>query len=587
MAYERTTDRILGDSLDAFVSNSMKLYRQQLDIRNANEESQFYKTIADNGLSLEDQFNYRKEQLKRVSDDPEERKRLRKEVSDLSARVDQQKFSEEYLQKVGDSSAGITSLDSVISWLDDQRDSATNPDILVAIDKALNEKRAEKFKLTQDLLSNQTDYAVKDKTADVINTQISRVSGERAKALLSGNDALASNYDLQLQSLNKALNENSIDKDIKNFAVASITGYASPIQLLDSYNSKITGSPATGPVKVGDVTYSSPQEFWKFKRDSYLADNSDKGFFSQLNSEINTNLKVKNSQNSLTAQDIKNATLQYDSLLGRPELANYAPRITTMKQDSIQTGTDLVSKKILNTYSTNYDLNTAVNNLNALKSVGGNVDDTYSQLLISGANIKKGSIDSILQNAQKLLQADPKLTPDEALKQAMQSGSGVILSPEQLASKPTEQITRDLATGAAGNQFGAPDARITSPAATAIPGTPAPAVVPSAQQNQTSATPAQPKPAPTLALNKQLDYGVTDPQVRELQKFLNSQGFSVASAGAGSVGNETDYFGPLTQAALKKYQAAKGIVSTGDALTTGYGRLGPQTLSSIQKLLGQ
>lgn len=88
-------------------------------------------------------------------------------------------------------------------------------------------------------------------------------------------------------------------------------------------------------------------------------------------------------------------------------------------------------------------------------------------------------------------------------------------------------------------------------------------------------------------LNKQLDFGMTDPQVRELQKFLNSQGFAVATTGAGSAGNETDYFGALTQSALQKFQAAKGIVSTGDAATTGYGRLGPQTLTAIQKLLGQ
>lgn len=588
MAYERVKDRALGDSLDSFVTNSMKLYQQQVDIRNANEEADFFRTVAENGLSLDDQLNYRKEQLKRVGDDPTERKRLRSEIKDLTTRVQQNNFSNQYLEKLADASAGISSVDSVISWLQDQKDSATDADVITAINKALNDKQSEKFTLTQTLLNNQTKYALEDKSAQTINNQIARVSTARASALLDGNDALASNYDLQLQALTKSLNENSIDKDIKNFAVASITGYASPTQLLDSYNSKITSAPATGPVTVGDVTYSSPQEFWKFKRDSYLADNSEKGFFAQLNNEINTDLKVKNSNNTLTAQDIKNASTRYDSLLGRPELANYGPKVTAMKQDSIQTGTDLVAKKILNVYSTNYDLNNAVNNLNALKTVGGNVDDTYSQLLVSGANVKKSSIDSILAAAQNLLKTDPNMTPDKALSQAIATGAGAILSPEQLASKPTETITKDLATGATGSQFTNPDQRLTSPAATATPGTPAPPVVPAApQQNQTGGAPAQPKPAPTLALNKQLDFGVTDPQVRELQRFLNSQGFQVASTGPGSQGNETDYFGPLTQAALQKFQTSKGIVSSGDSATTGYGRLGPQTLSAIQKLLGQ
>jgi peptidoglycan hydrolase-like protein with peptidoglycan-binding domain len=45
----------------------------------------------------------------------------------------------------------------------------------------------------------------------------------------------------------------------------------------------------------------------------------------------------------------------------------------------------------------------------------------------------------------------------------------------------------------------------------------------------------------------------------ELQKFLNANGYTVASTGAGSPGNETSYFGPATRSALAKYQAAKGI----------------------------
>lgn len=89
--------------------------------------------------------------------------------------------------------------------------------------------------------------------------------------------------------------------------------------------------------------------------------------------------------------------------------------------------------------------------------------------------------------------------------------------------------------------------------------------------------------APTIAgVTKQLDPGMTDPQVLALQKFLNSQGFSVSTTGPGSPGNETSYFGPATQAALQKYQAANGIVTSGDPKSTGYGRVGPQTLQTIQ-----
>jgi peptidoglycan hydrolase-like protein with peptidoglycan-binding domain len=47
--------------------------------------------------------------------------------------------------------------------------------------------------------------------------------------------------------------------------------------------------------------------------------------------------------------------------------------------------------------------------------------------------------------------------------------------------------------------------------------------------------------------------------VRSLQKLLNSLGFTVSGTGPGSVGNETNMFGPATKSALMRYQQSKGI----------------------------
>lgn len=60
-------------------------------------------------------------------------------------------------------------------------------------------------------------------------------------------------------------------------------------------------------------------------------------------------------------------------------------------------------------------------------------------------------------------------------------------------------------------------------------------------------------------ITRDLTVGSTGNDVKSLQQFLNAQGYTVAASGIGSVGNETTYFGSLTQAALAKYQAAKGI----------------------------
>jgi hypothetical protein len=60
-------------------------------------------------------------------------------------------------------------------------------------------------------------------------------------------------------------------------------------------------------------------------------------------------------------------------------------------------------------------------------------------------------------------------------------------------------------------------------------------------------------------------------EVKALQVYLNSVGFRIAESGPGSPGNETEFFGALTETALKRFQQSKGINATGI--------LGPQTRS--------
>ncbi|MCF7864885.1 MAG: fibronectin type III domain-containing protein [Candidatus Pacebacteria bacterium] len=65
--------------------------------------------------------------------------------------------------------------------------------------------------------------------------------------------------------------------------------------------------------------------------------------------------------------------------------------------------------------------------------------------------------------------------------------------------------------------------------------------------------------ATTYIFSRNLKFGSTGEDVRQLQIFLNFKGFMVSTTGAGSVGKETDYFGPATRTALIKLQKAKNI----------------------------
>jgi DNA-binding beta-propeller fold protein YncE len=59
--------------------------------------------------------------------------------------------------------------------------------------------------------------------------------------------------------------------------------------------------------------------------------------------------------------------------------------------------------------------------------------------------------------------------------------------------------------------------------------------------------------------SRDLSFGKTGSDVRELQQYLNGTGFTVAASGAGSPGSETAYFGPATRSALARFQRAAGI----------------------------
>jgi|GEM_PF-3691209 len=73
--------------------------------------------------------------------------------------------------------------------------------------------------------------------------------------------------------------------------------------------------------------------------------------------------------------------------------------------------------------------------------------------------------------------------------------------------------------------------------------------------------------------------GAQGDDVKDLQNFLVDEGYLDGK-------NVSAYFGPLTKSALQKWQAAQGIISAGDASSTGSGVVGPRTREFILKRCG-
>jgi len=84
-----------------------------------------------------------------------------------------------------------------------------------------------------------------------------------------------------------------------------------------------------------------------------------------------------------------------------------------------------------------------------------------------------------------------------------------------------------------------------------------------------------------IKLSFSLSLGVTDTQtngeVTKLQQFL-AQNPSIYPEG-----KVTGYFGPATMRAVQHWQAANGVVSSGDANSTGYGYVGTKTRAEMAK----
>lgn len=84
----------------------------------------------------------------------------------------------------------------------------------------------------------------------------------------------------------------------------------------------------------------------------------------------------------------------------------------------------------------------------------------------------------------------------------------------------------------------------------------------------------------TGSFNRNLGYGMRGEDVRALQQYLNSKGFTVSASGAGSVGNETTYYGPATRKAVIRFQEARKA-ELGISAGTGY--FGPLSRTLVNK----
>lgn len=102
-----------------------------------------------------------------------------------------------------------------------------------------------------------------------------------------------------------------------------------------------------------------------------------------------------------------------------------------------------------------------------------------------------------------------------------------------------------------------------------------------ATSNLSIQTPVQ-STSSVITFTRNLTLGMTGSDVKELQVYLNNNGFALIQTGAGSAGEETNYFGHLTQLALIKFQEVnRSTILDPLNLKHGTGFFGSSTIAFI------
>lgn len=427
----------------------MILLKNQRSQRNLDDEQRFQTAVLKDNLSLEDQEEYRKQQIKRAVGDREEQRRLRLEVSSIKDQIEVRNYSDEWLTKLTNFNTGTSSIDKTISWLEKKLSKTTDQAIKKNLETNLATLRQQKFTLQQNTLNEQTTYAVNDKSDKVLNTAIKRVSDARKEALLAGNDNYVAVLDLQLQNLKKTQAETQVTKALTDMSVGAIAGQTA-VDLLNVFDDKIAKSDTKSGVTIGGIPYDSLREFWNTKRIEYLNDRTTNGFFGRYKDELGAQIDYKSSKGILTNDSLGEVSKAYDDLSTRPEMKEYIEKINQEKQTTISKAADAKATEILNKFTVDLDASKAVAGLSGLQSTYG-VDQTlnFQKIILKASQEKTDQLNSLLQATAQIANDNPGMTYEQAFTKAVQSGvaTSSTYSPEALAGKPVEELGSESVKG--------------------------------------------------------------------------------------------------------------------------------------------
>lgn len=440
MAYEKLSNQLtLANNLDSYITSQLNLVTKQRARAQLEAESKFTRAVLEDNLTLEQQLEYRKDQLNQTTN-RDERRDLRDKIATLKNQIEQKAFTDSYVDELMRLNEGTQSVESTVSWLQNKLAKTTDQDLISKIKENINTLKGKQYEIQQTTIQKGTEFANNSKATDIINTQINKVNGARSKALLAGNNDYVAVLDLQLQSLNKTLNESTLTNNMLQLANSALLGQ-SALATLNAYNKYLETSDTKTPITVGGQRFNSAKEFWEGKRSEFLNDRSGNGFFPRYQNELKNQIDYKVSKGILNNDSMSDVKAWYDTTKNRPELADYQERITQDQQTALKLTADNRANSILNEYATKNDSKKAINDLAYIQDTYG-VDMTtnYQKVIANASKDREDQVRNLISTMGEVMKANPGMSQADALKEAAKVGAAATFSPEEMATKSAEQI---------------------------------------------------------------------------------------------------------------------------------------------------
>lgn len=318
----------------------------------AKNEAEFQKAIAD-GLSYSEQVKIREKQLadEKASGfiDEDYVARLEKSVTDTKKLARFDKYRTTYASTLAELNAGRINEEDYLDTLRQQLQRVDDPDLRLEIqnDITAGEKTLKEYRDT--ILANQVKKAKYDGTSDALTAAIRSVKDARASARLSDNEDEVTAYDETLAALESQLSTVRIQDSITDFQVKSSTRGTSPLEKLDYINGELSKSDPNKPIRIGDRTYNSAQEFWTLERDGYLAGSSQLfgNFFNELKTYTNNTVAANATKfGYTTTATLDNIVSTFNELKTKPEMQPFINQFDVTQADVLSGAVDTLAKYI-------------------------------------------------------------------------------------------------------------------------------------------------------------------------------------------------------------------------------------------------